>query len=82
MHTSHSQTKRERFAQMIAQTFNDQEQLSLYLDCCKKYPVAIVYRAFIEAKSVPPEQVRKSRPAIFFYLVKKYINERDKNTGH
>lgn len=69
-------TKRAVFAQSIAETFNDIEHTKRYLDCCKKYSLAVVYRAFAEAKAVPDNRVRKSRQAIFFYLIKRYSHER------
>ncbi len=81
MNTS-PQNNQELLAHTISETFNDQEHLSLYLNCCKKYPLNILYRAYAEAKAVPPERVRKSRAAIFFYLIKRYSHERKQNTGH
>ena len=76
------QSKREHFAHTIAQEFNDSGQVRLYLQYCRKYPLSLVYRAYAEARSVPPERVRKSRAAIFFYLVKRYAHERKQDTGH
>lgn len=65
-------SKREYLALMMAQAFHDEAQVRLYLQACQKYSLQIVYRAFAEAKSVPDAQVRKSRAAIFFYLLKRY----------
>ena len=85
MLTPQPHNKREQFAQAIAESFNDQEHLSRYQQACKKYPMAILYRAYSEAKSMPAEQVKKSRTAIFFYLIKRYAHERrhraQQNTG-
>ena len=86
MLTHQPHNKREEFAQAIAESFNDQEHLSRYQQACKKYPMAILYRAYSEARSIPAQQVRKSRAAIFFYLIKCYAHERrqgaQQNTGH
>lgn len=68
-------TKREYLALMIAKAFHDEAQVTLYLQYCQKYPLAIVYRAFAEAKAVPEAEVRKSRAAIFFYLIKRYTHD-------
>lgn len=76
------QSKREHFAHTMAQTFNDSERVNLYLNCCKRYPLSLVYRAYAEAKSIPLDQVRKSRAAIFFYLIKKYSHDRRQNLSH
>lgn len=82
MEKSPHQSKRELFAHTIAQELDDPEHVSLYRQYCKKYPLAIIYRAYAEAKSIPPEQIRKSRAAIFFYLIKKYAHERKHNSSH
>lgn len=76
------QSKREYFARTISRELGDPDRESLYLQYCKKYPLAVVYRAFAEAKSYPPEKIKKNRPAIFFYLIKRYSNERTQNLGN
>ena len=68
-------TKRTLLAHTIAVAFQDEAQLSRYLICVKKYPLALVYRAFAEAKAVPEYQIKKSRSALFFYLIKKHAHE-------
>ena len=75
-------TKREHLAFMIAETFNEPSRIKLYITYCKKYPLNIVYRAFSEAKTFPEERIKKSRAAIFFYLIKTYAHKPDQNTGH
>ena len=68
-------TKREMLAQTIAEEFQDEAHLNRYLICVKKYSLALVYRAFAEAKAIPEQQIKKSRSALFFYLVKKHAHE-------
>jgi len=68
-------TKCELLAYSIAETFNDKDQLKLYLTYCKKYPCHIIQRAFGEARNVPDARIRKSRAALFFYLVKQYAHQ-------
>lgn len=75
-------TKREHLAYMIAEAFDDLGHTSLYLNYCKKYPLTVIYRAFAEAKSFPQERIKKSRAAIFFYLVKTYAHKSDQDSGH
>ena len=82
MEFTRPQTKRELFAQTIAQAFNDEQHLRLYLQCCKKYPLTLVYRAYAEARSLPPEQIKKSRAALFFYLINRFSHERRENLSH
>ncbi len=75
MATFTPQNKREALAVMIATAFHDEAQVTLYLQYCRKYPLQSVYRAFAEAQSVPLAQVKKSRAAIFFYLIKRYTHD-------
>jgi DNA primase large subunit len=67
---------------MIAEAFNDEEQINLYLIYCKKYPDEIIQRAFAAARDFPEEKIRKSRAAIFFYLIKRYTHEDRANFSH
>lgn len=69
-------TKRELLAHTIADALGDSEQVNLYLQYCKKYPMSMVLRAYGEARSVPLEHIRKARAALFFYLIKRYDDER------
>lgn len=75
MTTFHPKSKREWLAYTIADTFSDTDRLSLYLIYCKKYPSHIIQRAYGEARSIPNDRIRKSRAAVFFYLVKRYSHE-------
>ena len=75
-------TKREHLAFMIADAFNDLGQIKLYVNYCKKHPLTLIHRAFAEAKSYPEARIKKSRAAIFFYLLKTYAHKIDKNPGN
>lgn len=75
-------SKRAYIADTIAETFNDREHLSLYVNACKKYGLTIVFRAFAEAKATPEWQIKKSRIALFFYLIKLYADQRKQNVRH
>lgn len=76
------QQKEDSFALHIAESFRDLERLRSYVICCRKYPPAVIDRAFNEAQSFPQAQIRKSRAAIFFYLVKRYAHQAPYNSGH
>jgi hypothetical protein len=75
-------TKREHLAFMIADAFNDLGQINLYVTYCKKHPLTIIHRAFSETKSYPEARIKKSRAAIFFYLLKTYAHKSYENSGH
>jgi hypothetical protein len=73
-------TKREHIASMIAESFSDLQRIKLYSNCCKKYPLRIVLTAFSEAKAFPEVRIKKSRAALFFYLVKTYAHQVHQNS--
>jgi hypothetical protein len=75
-------TKREHLAFMIADAFNDLSQIKLYVTYCKKHPLTVIHRAFAEAKSYPEARIKKSRAAIFFYLLKTYAHQANENSGN
>jgi hypothetical protein len=79
---SNAITKRKHLAYMIAESFNDLGHVNLYITYCKKYPLNLIYRAFSEAKNFPEEKIKKSRAAIFFYLMKTYVHRPNQNSSH
>jgi hypothetical protein len=82
-HPTHQslQRKEDPLARHIAQTFHDLDCLRSYIVCCGKYSPAIVQRAFKDAQSVPQARIKKSRAALFFYLVKHYAHQAPDNSG-
>jgi len=68
--------KKEQFAWDIAQTSDDKENLGLYISYCRRYPERIIWRAFGETKEFSADKIKKSRGALFTYLVKKYSNKK------
>jgi hypothetical protein len=65
----------KRLARKIAKAFKDDANYRFYLAYCQRYPLKIIWRAFIEVQHVPPERIRKSKGALFNYLVQKYAKE-------
>lgn len=68
-------TEREELALRIAEALNDRKGLGLYLSYCRKYSRPVIWKAFATAKEIPPDKIRKTRGALFTYLVKKYAQE-------
>jgi hypothetical protein len=75
------QPEQDALARRIATAFHDTDCLRQYQICCRKYPAAVVQKAFQDARSFPPAQIKKSRAAIFFYLVKHYAHQASYNSG-
>lgn len=65
-------TQADALALEIAREFGDEVRLSFYRQVCSAHTHAIVYRAFRAAQSTPPWRIKKSRRALFIYLIHKY----------
>ncbi len=65
-------TEGDRLALEIARTFQEETHLPKYLHLCATYDLDIVKRVFFEVQRIPKEKIKKSKAALFTYLVKKY----------
>ena len=65
-------TKKELLAVDLAKELNDKRNLPLYLYYSKKYPEPLIRKALGEVKEIPPKRIKKSKAALFTYLLKKY----------
>jgi hypothetical protein len=70
--SQHSPQPLKRIARKIAKGFKDEANYKFYLAYCQRYPLKIIWRAFIEVQRIPAERIRKSKGALFNYLVQKY----------
>jgi hypothetical protein len=59
----------------ICNAFKDEKNSLLYLCYVRKYPMEIIKRAFDEAVRMPPHKIKKTRGALFNYLVRRYAKE-------
>ncbi len=74
-------TPSDALALEIAEAFNDVGRLIFYRQLCSSYGRDLVYRAYREALTVPHGQIKKSRRAIFLYILHAY-DKRNKTPGH
>ena len=70
--TSKDENRAKALAYEIAQAFGDMCQLELYQRICLAHERRIVYRAFREAVEIPLSKVKKTRRALFIFLIRKY----------
>lgn len=56
-------------AHRIAKELDDEKNLGLYINYCRNYPLSIIHYAFEEAMRRRPEEIKKSRGALFTYIV-------------
>ncbi len=72
-----SAVEEDILAREICQSFDDQENLALYQSYIRKYPREIIEKAFKEALKLPSKKIKKTRGALFTYLVKYYAEEKN-----
>lgn len=65
-------SKEDALAQEIAQAFNDETRLSWYRRVCYAHDYSLVYRAYTTALRTPVWRIRRSRRALFIYLIHRY----------
>ena len=72
------QTKQERpvskddLAVEIAKSFQEEQRTDLYRYIFQKHEEATIIRAFDEVTKLPASKIKKSKSALFFYLLNKY----------
>jgi len=72
-------TREQLLAFDIAIELNDLKALPLYLSYVKKYPESLLRKILGEVKEIPLKKIKKSRGALFNYLIKKYAQKVSKN---
>ncbi len=65
-------TKEEKLAREIAEALNDNEALTVYVTYAYKYKEEFLRRILQRVLSIPDEQIRKTRGALFTYLMKQH----------
>jgi len=68
------QVKKELFAHEIADMLNDHENIRTYLQYVQKYPEPFLRKIVAEVKLTPLHKIKKSRHALFVYLIRYYAN--------
>jgi hypothetical protein len=69
-------------AAKIAILLDDESALPLYLAYTKKYPERLIREVLGIVLAIPKTKIKKSRGALFNYLVQLYAGNKEKNTGH
>lgn len=62
----------ERLACLVADGLGDRKNLALYRSYCKRFPASMILKAYIRAKEPAPEKIKKSRGALFNFLVQRF----------
>ena len=75
-------TKKDLLALDVAKALDDMKNLGLYISYCRKYPEDLIRKILGIVKEFPPEKIRKSKGALFNYLVQKHGKERPNHYEH
>ena len=65
-------TREELLALDLADALNDHKGLSLYISYARRFPESLLRQTLGEVNEIPIEQIRKSRAALFNYLISKH----------
>ncbi len=66
------QTKEELLASDIAQTLGSHDLIHVYRSFARRYPESFLREVLSQVKQTPDRQIKKSRAALFDYLVKQH----------
>lgn len=70
-------SKDEELANELADTLGDQESLPFYRDMVKKYSETFLRSKLKKVMSIPTDQIRKTRGALFTYLINQHERRYD-----
>jgi DNA-binding Lrp family transcriptional regulator len=66
------ETKEELLASDIAEMLDDQRNIRQYLSYARRYPESVLREFLSQVQQTPLHRIKKSRAALFAYLVKQY----------
>ena len=72
-------TKKELLARDLAAGLDDEENLRFYLSVCRKYPEEFLRKTYGQVKEIPLNKIKKSRGALFNYLIQKHEKNNNRN---
>lgn len=73
--TQHKSKTKDDLAMEIAKTFKEEHRTDLYRYIFQKHDESTIRRAFEETMKVPDSKIKKSKSALFFYLLNKYAEK-------
>jgi hypothetical protein len=85
LHASKGTKPRNRHDQValdMATALNDCQNLPLYQSYSRKYPESLLWKVLSEVKQIPTGKIKKSRGALFNYLVQRYVPKSSHNLGN
>lgn len=76
------QVRPEVWASYLARRMGEPDRSPYYLRLFNQYPLKTIKQALKQCLKTPDEDIRKSRAALFIYLLKHYDQRRNTHPGH
>jgi hypothetical protein len=68
--------KDQTLANQIAHTLKEPDKIDMFQDLVKKHNASLIRRALREASAIPNSRIKKSRAALFYFLINKYASKK------
>jgi hypothetical protein len=66
---------KDELAAEIANAFGEEQRIDLYRRVFDRHAEATIMKAFDHVVKLPAEKIKKSKSALFFYLLNKYAEK-------
>jgi hypothetical protein len=66
----------------LAHTLSDIEALPVYLGFTQKYQEEFLRKILLRVMSIPDQKIKRTRGALFTYLVKQHGGSSERDTGY
>lgn len=74
-----NQQYENKLAYEIASALNDREAMAVYISFTKKYQESFLRKILTRVMSIPDEKIKRTRGALFTYLVKQDGDNHSRN---
>jgi len=68
-------TSKDELAMEIAKSFQEEHRTELFQYIFQKHDESTIMKAFDEVNKVPVSKIKKSKSALFFFLLNKYAEK-------
>ncbi|MCK9421233.1 MAG: hypothetical protein M0Q38_01405 [Bacteroidales bacterium] len=72
-----NQSEETQLAYELAEALNDQEAIQMYIAYTNRFPEALLREILVKVLSVPDYKIRKTRGALFNYLIQQHARKTD-----
>ncbi|MEW5922360.1 MAG: hypothetical protein AB1746_00080 [Candidatus Zixiibacteriota bacterium] len=66
---------KDELATEIAKALGEEQRIDLYRHVFERHDEAVIMKAFDHVIKLPTEKIKKSKSALFFYLLNKYAEK-------